>query len=573
MVDNSAHTKRKKKQRDITWLLLSIFIIVLCNYVGSFIFHRFDLTSQKRYTLSKQSQEIAKNLKGTAFFKIYLAGKNLPSGFIRLRDETKEMLDEFRAYAGNKIQYEFIDPSANTDEAARNAVYKQLNDEGLAPIDLQVHDNSGNSDQIIFPGAILSYQGRDIAFNILNRQDNVDPQTNLNNSIGELEYDIDNAIHKLSIAMKPKVAFIQGQGELDTLHTASAAALLQEYYDVRRVTINQKLNALNSYSAIIIAKPDSAFNEKDKFIIDQFIMNGGKVLWLIDPVYTPMDSMASPLHPGMTMGFAANLNLEDQLFKYGVRLNTNLVLDFQCSVIPLNVAFKGEQPRWQRYPWYFNPLISPKSDNPIVKNLNLIELNLASTLDTVGAKGIKKTILLTTSRETKLINAPARVSLALAKMSPDPAQFQQSFEPVAVLLEGKFESLYKDRLTKQLDTSKALAFKPEGIKTAMIVVADGDIISNAVRTSDNHAYPLGFDIYAEQQFGNNDFIVNCMNYLCGDGALLTVRTKQLELRLLDEKKAHLFAIQWELINMLIPIGIIMLLGLVLAWVRKTKYAK
>lgn len=570
MVKTNGHTKRRKKQRDITQLVLSIFIIVLCNYVGSFIFHRFDLTSQKRYTLSPQSKAIAKGLKRVAFFKIYLDG-NLPAGFVRLRDETKEMLDEFRAYAGDKIQYEFINPSASTDPNQRQAFYSQLYKQGLSPINLQVRDNSGNSEQIIFPGAILSYMGRDIAFDILKQQDNVDPQTALNNSIGSLEYDIDNAIHKLSIAIKPKVAFIDGQGELDSLRTASATKALQEYYDVRRVTINQKLDALNDYSAIIIAKPDSAFNEKDKFIIDQFIMNGGKVLWLIDPVFTPLDSLAKN---GRTIGFPANLNLEDQLFKYGVRLNTNLILDFQCSVLPMNMAYPGQPARWQMFPWYFNPLIapSPTSKNPIVKNLNLIELTLASTIDTVGAKGIKKTILLTTSRETKLLNTPARISLEYTQIQPDPKQFNESYQPVAVLLEGKFESLYKDRLTTSLDTSRLIHYKSGGKRTSMIVVSDGDVISNDIR-SDGTPYPLGFDKYASQQFGNKDFIMNCMNYLCGDSAILTVRTKQLELRMLDEKKAHMFGTEWQVINMAVPIIIIILLGIVLAWVRKMKYAK
>jgi len=548
--------KRKNKQRDLNRLALSILIILLCNYIGSFVFHRFDLTSEKRYTLSPESKEIAKNLTGVAFFKIYLAGK-LPAGFVRLREETKEMLDEFRAYAGNKIQYEFIDPSANPDATEREAFYRQLYKQGLSPVNLEVKDNSGNSEQIIFPGAILSYMGKEMPFDILNQQANVDPQTSLNNSVEALEYDIDNALHKLSIKIAPRVAFIDGQGELDSLHTVGAMNALKEYYDVRRIIIDHRLNALQNCKAIIIAKPDSSFDEKDKYIIDQFIMNGGKVFWLINPLYTPIDSLH---RNGITMGFPANLNLEDQLFKYGVRLNTNLVMDFQCSVIPINEAFPGDQPHWVRHPWYFTPLISTTSDNPIVKNLNLVEFNLASTIDTVGSRGIKKTILLATSKETKLINAPARVALAITRLQPDETQFHQSYQPVAVLLEGKFESLYKDRLSMRMDTSKVLNFKAEGVKTSMIVVSDGDVIANDARMSDGFAYPLGFDKYAEQQFGNKDFIVNCMNYLCGDSALLTIRTKQLELRLLDEKKIHLFKTQWQVINMAIPVALIIVLG-------------
>jgi ABC-2 type transport system permease protein len=569
MVEASQHKSRANRKRDLAQLGLSLVILVLCNYVGSFVFHRFDLTSEKRYTLSPESKKAASTLKGAAFFKIYLDGK-LPAGFIRLRDETKEMLDEFRAYSGGKIQYEFVDPSANPDADQRQAFYKQLYNEGLTPTNLEVHDNSGSSEQIIFPGGILTYQGRDLPFDILQNQDNVDQQTALNNSVEALEYTINNAIHKLSIAFRPKVAFIDGQHELDSLHTAGATKALEEYYEIHRIIIGNRLRSLKDYQAIIIAKPDSGFDEKDKFIIDQFIMHGGKVFWLIDPLLTPIDSLK---RNGVTFAYNANLNLEDQLFKYGVRLNTNIVLDNQCSGIPLNDALPGQQANFKLFQWLYTPLISPTGNNSIVRNLNFIEFNYASTIDTVGARNIKKTILLTTSKETKLLNSPVRIALASARIQPDEKQFKQAYQPVAVLLEGKFESVYKDRMTALIDTSKAIDFKPEGVRTSMIVVSDGDVIANDVKASTGFAYPLGYDKYTNQQFANKDFIVNCMNYLCGDSTLLSIRTKQLQLRLLDAKKAHLFKTQWQIINLAVPVGIIILMGMVLTWIRKEKYAK
>ncbi|HXB13026.1 MAG TPA: gliding motility-associated ABC transporter substrate-binding protein GldG, partial [Bacteroidia bacterium] len=238
-----------------------------------------------------------------------------------------------------------------------------------------------------------------------------------------------------------------------------------------------------------------------------------------------------------------------------------------------NEALPGQQANFKLHSWYFTPLISPSGDNPIVRNLNFIELNYASTIDTVGARGIKKTVLLSTSKETKLLNSPVRIALAAARITPDEKQFNQFYEPVAVLLEGKFESVYKDRMTAQIDTSKSIDFKPEGVQNSMIVVSDGDVIANDVKASTEYAYPLGYDKYANAQFGNKDFIVNCMNYLCGDSTLLSIRTKQLQLRLLDTKKAHLFKTQWQIINLAIPIGLIILLGMALAWVRKEKFAK
>ncbi len=571
-----------KRSRDIAGLGLALLLVILCNFLGGFIFHRFDLTSEKRFTLSPESVRTARNLKGIAFFKVYLDGK-LPAGFIRLRDETKEMLDEFRAYSGGKLQYEFINPSANPDPAQREAFYKQLYNEGLTPTNLQVRDNSGNSEQIIFPGALLTYQGREMPIDILRQQVNTDPQTVLNNSIESLEYDIDNAIHKLSVKLKPRVAFLMGNGELDSIHEAGAADALGEYYEIHRVPLEHKLSRIFDYSdtsshklnlkyeALIIAKPTTAFDERDKFIIDQYVMHGGKILWLISPLYTPsiVDSL---MKNGITYLLPVDLNLQDMLYRYGVRLNTNIIMDYLCSVIPLNDAFPGQQPDIKLYPWYYSPLISPAGDNPIVKNLNFIELNYASTLDTVGAAGIKKTILLTTSKETKLLGYPVRISLATARIAPSESQFNKPYQPVAALLEGKFTSLYKNRMVQQLDTSRLIDFKPNSLKTSMIVVSDGDVIANDVKESGNYAYPLGYDKYANQQFGNKDFIVNCMNYLCGDSTLLATRTKQLQLRLIDKKKTHLFRTQWQIINLAIPIGLIALLGLVLGWIRKEKYA-
>ncbi len=567
MVEKGAH--RKNKQRDLTRLALSIVLIILCNYVGSFLFKRFDLTSEKRYTLSPESKAIAKNIKTLAFFKVYLNGK-LPAGFVRLRDEMKEMLDEFNAYSGGNVQYQFIDPTTLGDN---KDVFHQLYENGLVPFNLQVKASSGTAEQIIWPGAMLNYAGRDMPINILQTQMDADPETQLNNSIEALEYNIDNAFHKIDLKMRPIVAFLQGQGEPDSLHLAGAINALSEYYDVRLLPINHQLNGLQLCKALIIAKPMQAIDDKDAYIIDQFIMRGGKVLWLIDPMYAPMDSLS---RNGVTIAFKTELNIDDQLFRYGVRLNSNLVLDLQSSAIPLNSSLPGQQARIKLYPWFYEPLVSATGNNPIVRNLNLVEFKYASTLDTIQQPGIKKTILLTTSKATRLLNAPARISFDIVRMQPDEKQFDQGFQPLAVLLEGKFTSAFKDRLNMSPDTLKLLKYQDVSVNTSMIVVSDGDVVINEVERGKNQAYPLGYDGYTykvtQQIYGNKDFIVNCMNYLCGDSALLSVRTKQLKLRLLDREKASKYKTQWELINMGVPIGIITLLGIVLAYMRKRKYA-
>ncbi len=575
MVNPENTHKKKSAGRDLVKLALGLVMLFLLNYVGSFVFHRFDLTSEKRYTLSPQSKNIAENIEGTAFFKVYLEGSKLPAGLVRLRDETKEMLDEFRAYSGGKIQYEFVDPSANPNPDERQAFYKQLYKQGLSPVDLQVQESSGNSDLMIFPGAILSYRGRDIAMPILQNQGNQDPMTTINHSIEQLEYDIDNAIHKLGIDFKPRVAFIQGQGELDSVKTASATKALSEYYAIRSITINHHSGSLMdsggivSYAAIVIAKPDTAFSEEDKLVIDQYIMHGGKVFWLVDPLYCPIDSLVAN---GRTMAFPNDLNLEDMFFQYGVRLNNNVVLDYQCSAVPINVALRGEQPQWQLGQWFYEPLIGATGSNLIVKNLGLVEFNIASTLDTIAVRNIKKTILLATSKYTKLESAPARISTGIIHLHLNEDLFKQSFQPVAVLLEGKFASLYRNRIPYPFNTAKYY-FLPESKSTAMIVVSDGDVIRNETAYGGHVALPLGEDKYTQQTHSNKEFILNCMNYLCGDSSLLSVRGRELQVRLLDDKKVKLQKTQWQVINLAVPVLLIIILGLILSALRKAKYAK
>ncbi len=326
-------------------------IIVLVNVIGYYVFTRFDLTSEKRYTLSDQTKKLLVDLDDIIFFEVYLEG-DFPAGFKRLRKETKEMLDQFRAYS-DYIQYEFINPSSSTDERERNDVYQRLMERGLSPTDLQVKTSDGSSQQIIFPGAVVSYKNNELPMELLLTQMGIPPEEVLNNSIQNLEFNLANTIRKLSTASRPKVAFIEGHGELSILETTDIAYALSEYYGIERVEIGGQLNSLtervsvdsvttkvrNKFDAIIIAKPDTIFNEKDKFILDQFIMRGGKVMWLIDPVFASMDSIQ---FSDATVGIINELNLEDQLFNYGIRLNTNLVMDINA----LAHSFKNRRCWW-----------------------------------------------------------------------------------------------------------------------------------------------------------------------------------------------------------------------------------
>ena len=502
-------SNKRNKKRDLLALGLAIALLMMINYVGSFVFHRFDLTTEKRYTLSDATKNLLKNLNDVVFVKVYLEGE-FPAGFKRLRNETKEMLDEFRAYSDNNIEYEFINPSANSDKKIQNEVHKQLYEKGLDPTNLEVKDESGTSQQIIFPGALVTYKGHELSWQLLKTQMGQSPEAQLNNSIQSLEYEFASCIRNLSVNVRPEIAFVAGHDELDTLAVQDIADALSEFYTIKRVEINSQLNSLKKFDAIIVAQPDSSFTDKDKFIIDQFIMKGGKALWLIDPLYTSPDSLR---RNGGTLSVPYNLRLDDMLFKYGVRINPDLIVDMQSSMIPVNVAMRGQPANIQMKPWIFSPLILPVGKHPIVKNLDVIKMDFVSSIDTVASKGIQKTILLQSSKYSKSILSPVRVDLRMVNMPQDEKRFNNPYRNVAVLLEGKFESLYKNHLDPKIAKDSAIGFKEDGVKTKMIVISDGDAIRNDIDYRSQKKLPLGYDKYTNQTYGNKNFILNCVNYV------------------------------------------------------------
>ena len=377
--------RKNIKQTQYLQLLLVIVTIVVANLISSVFFTRLDLTAEKRYTLSDATKEILTELDDIVFFRVYLEGE-FPAGFKRLRRETKELLDEFRAMNKN-IQYEFINPSANENTEERNHTYQLLVEQGLNPTNLQVKTKSGLDQQVIFPGAILTYRSKEMPVELLDAQINVPPEAVLNNSVQNLEFKFADAIHKLSRKNKPKIAFIEGHGELNERETIDISAALQPDYIVDRVTIDGQVNSLvnrtltdslyNDYSvvpkyaAIIIAKPDSLFSGKDKFIIDQYIMYGGKVLWLIDPVSASMDSIQMA---ESTVAVENQLDIQDQLYTYGVRLNNDLVMDLNALPIPIRTGQMGNQPQIDFFSWYYFPVVTPMSQHPIVRNMNAIKI-------------------------------------------------------------------------------------------------------------------------------------------------------------------------------------------------------
>jgi ABC-2 type transport system permease protein len=563
--------KRSKiRNQHIVELVITLVIIILLNLLGSSYYYRFDLTSEKRFTLSPATKEILDSLDDMAYIKVYLDGE-LPAGFIRMETAIRELLDEFRWYSPVNIRYDFIDPLEEPDPGIRRNITAQLYKSGLQPTNIQVKQKDGSTMQkIIFPGAIISYAGVDVAVNLLKNNPGVNAEINLNNSIQSLEYEFISMIRNLNSDKIEKVAFIEGHGELDELQTGDITKSLANFYQVDRGTIGGKYGCLDNYEAVIIAKPMQRFNESDKFVIDQYIMKGGRVLWLLDVARVSLDSLLD----GSTFAFYSPLNLDDQLFRYGIRINPDLVKDIQCHVIPVNKGLVGGTPQWSLSPWYYFPVISPADNHPVTKSLNMIKLEFASSIDTVGEPGyIKKDILLATSPYTKRVQLPEMVSLRESDIAPDESEYNTANVPVGMLLEGSFESVFKNRAVPEGVSGSPAEIRTTGAGTSMIVVSDGDIIRNEVMSTPDGPViePLGYDRYTSQVFGNADFILNAVNYMTDETGLITLRGREFKLRLLDRQKVRDEKLKWELINLALPMILIILIGVAMDIYRKKAY--
>ena len=592
MVGGLMENKRKNiKRNEIASLFIILIIIVLVNIIGSFVYTRFDLTSEKRYTLSDTTKDILRNLDDYVYFRVYLEGE-FPAGFKKLRKETKEMLDEFRAYS-KFIDYEFINPSESNDPAERQETYKILWQSGLNYYTETIQTNTGMQQIMIWPGILMTYRDNEMAIDLLSGQSGQTQEMVLNNSAQDLEYKLISAIKDISTTVKPTIAFVDGHGELADLEVYDIANTLAKKYIIKRATLNEQLNSLMkrdldrdsnivikpAFDAIVIAKPTESFSEKDKFIIDQYIMYGGKVMWLLDAVSASMDSLQSQ---ESTMGLALNINLDDQLFKYGLKLNRNLLLSYPCAQIGL-VTGQGASLQSMLLPWYYFPLLSPASEHPIVRNLEAVKADFISSLEpTTSAPEIQKIPLLKTSDYTKVSSAPVYISLDILNQRPNASMFPQKGMTTAYLLNGKFTSLYENRMTTAITESAEIGFKSESVPTSMIVIADGDIIRNQLAQLDyakknnkrvGSPLPLGYDQYTNNTYGNKQFIENAITYLLEGEGIINIRTRELKIRLLDVNKVNGAQITWQLINVVLPSAIMIVLGIVLAVLRKKKYTK
>ena len=563
---------KKRSATPVISMLVSIAVILMLTFILSSFFHRFDLTSEKRYTLSGFSKSSLRNLKDIVYIKVYLDG-DLNIQFRKMQLRIIETLDEFRVYAGDNLEYELINPFDNKDAAVVEDVVNELYDKGLKPTNILAKDvEGGSTEKLIFPGAIINYRGVEVPVNLLKNNPGAGAEENINNSLQALEFEFMRVISSLSVDSTEKIAFIEGHGELDEYQVGDLTRELGWYYQVDRGKIDGRPGILDQYITLVIAKPVTAFNERDKFVLDQYIMQGGKILWFLDLVNANLDSISEG---GPMVALIHELNVQDLLFRYGVRVNPILIQDVQCNVIPVNVALAGNPADFRPAPWIYSPLLTAPGKHPITRNLNMIRTEFAGSIDTLEArKGIKKTVLLASSEYSRSVTAPVIISLDEVRYTPSQDQFTSKHLPVAVLLEGSFESAFRNRMISQLFPDTAFGLTESGSPAALLVVADGDIIRNDVRPTPQGVLisPLGLDRFTQQTFGNKEFIVNAIHYLTGHGDLINLRSRELTLRLLDKARIKEDRTKWVLTNTIGPPLLIILAGILFAWLRNKKYA-
>jgi len=544
--------------------------IFFISVIGSLLRLRVDLTEDKRYTLSVPTRDLLSKIHNDIFIQVYLDGE-IPIPLKRLKRSVGEMLDEFRIASNRKIDYEFINPSEDKDKKQREAQYQSLINKGLIPIKILSSDAEGGSAQkIIFPGMIVNYNGIEVPVNFLKNNPSIPYEQNILHSIEGLEYEMIQTISTLSSDTLYKVAFIEGHDELSEIETADITYNLARFFTIDRGTISGTPGELDKYAAIVVAGPEKEYNETDKLILDQYIMNGGKVMWLFDEVAVNADSLVY----GSTVGLYRPLNIEDQLFRYGVRVNPAIIQDLDCMAIRLTVMTGGSRQQIVAAPWFYYPLLTPSATHPITRSLNKVKGEFINYIDTVGLDpAITKKILLSTSNFTRTLSPPLLISLKEAELLPDEKDFNKSSLPVAVLLEGLFPSAFRNRTTSNLLDDKNFHVKPESCKTKMIVIADADIIRNEVKRTgiQETPLPLGRDKYTGEIFGNRDFLINCLNYLVDDNGIMELRSRELKLRLLNTSKIKTEKFKWQLINIAGPVFIVILAGILYGFFRRRRY--
>ncbi len=559
-------------KKNIISLAILIGGLLLLNVLGNYLYKRFDLTQDKRFTLSEEAKEIVNKIDSPIVVDVFLKG-NFPPEFRRLQAETEQLLDEFSAYNSN-IKFEFVNPTEKGNEAFQS----QFEKFGLIPAQVSVTENGKQSTELVYPWALAHHDGRSVKIGLLKNQLGATSEERVNSSLQNLQYAFADAFKKIATEKSKKVAVLKGNGEYDDRFIADFFGTLREYYFIAPFTLNsvasnpeKTLKALQDFDLIVAAQPTEAFSNSEKYVLDQYIMNGGKSLWLLDATQMQVDTLS-----GTNFAFGKDLNLNDFFFKYGIRINPNLVKDVYSAPIVLASGDEREA-QYNRYPWFFSPLSSSANNHPIVSNIEAVKFDYASAIDTLS-NNIKKTVLLSTSPITKIVGLPSPIdfeeeipkNLQIVNEGPNPNEFNAGEVPLAVLLEGKFTSAYKNRV-KPLQLEGGLKNIDDGNDTKMIVISDGDIIKNQMQG--NRPLELGFDKMTNSFYGNKEFLLNTVNYLLDDSGLINIRTRQIAVPFLDVQKTVEQRTKWQALNLLLPLGLLTIFGIGFIFYRKRKYTR
>ncbi len=554
-----------KKTGDLLLLANGIALVVLLNSLASLYFFRLDLTEEKRYSIKPQTKELLNNLEDEVFIEVFLEG-DLNPGFKRFQKSVNETLKEFQIYSRNKVKFIFTDPAQAQGQKARNEFMADLAAKGINPTNVFENKDGKQVEKIIFPGALVSYDSFETGVMLLKGNRAQNAQEVLNESIEGTEYQLANAIYKLSNTHRKRIGFLHGHGELDSLQIASFKNALLDQYDVFKVDLSKK-QKVEGYQLLIVAKPKTEFSAAEKYKLDQYLMHGGKVLFLLDRLEANMDSASSENY----FAFPYNLNLDDQLFKYGVRINPNLIEDRVSGKYPIVVGQTDGHPKIMQMDWPFFPLINQYADHPITRNLDASITKFVSSIDTVKAVGVKKTPLLFSSPYSRKMTAPVKVGVDELRRQLKDEAFNEGKIPIAYLLEGTFTSLYKNRFAPEgVDT---IGFLDKSKPTKIIVIADGDLARNDVNPRDGKPQPLGFDPISKYTFANQDLLLNMVAYLTDEGGLINARNKEVKIRPLDKQKIKNERSFWQILNIGLPLVVLLIFGIVRTYLRKLKYSR
>ena len=555
-----------KHSINLTALLLGL---ILLNIFGNYFYKRFDLTQDQRFTLSEAAKSIIETVDSPIVIDVFLKG-NFPAEFKRLQTETKQLLEEFSAF-NSHIKYEFINPLENEENPV--AIQQQLQQMGLTTAQVEVRENGKLSTELVYPWALAYYKEKTVKIPLLKNQLGITSEERVNNSIQNLEYAFADGFNKLIFPKKRKIAVLKGNGELEDRYIADFFKTLKEYYYIAPFTLDsvainpaKTLTNLQGFDMIVVAQPSEAFSDSEKYILDQYIMNGGASLWLLDANKQRTDPTS-----GKTYAVAENLQLNDLFFKYGLRINSNLIKDVVSAPIVLASGNENDS-QYNRYPWFYYPISASDNTHPIITNIEAVKFEYASSIDTLP-NTIAKTVLLSSSSITKLAGLPIEISydidipkfLKVMEKGPSPQEFNSGAQTLAVLMEGEFTSAFANRVKpfilsedRQLSQSNS-----------MVVVSDGDIIKNQFKG--NRPLEVGFDKMTQTMYGNKDFLLNTVNYLLDDSGLINIRTKEIAVPFLDPQKTASERTKWQLINLLLPLGILALFGFGFNFYRKRKY--